>query len=196
VTSHRIRTGIGNDWVLNREKVEDLILRSGHKLDIDEPAMPTGMLVAENPLHAAAFLSIPPNTVARHERFWPLPKAALIISFQPHMHFRGTRMVLEAIHPDGRREVLTDANRYEQNWQVVYTYKTPHLFPAGTILHTISWHDNTAANKHNPDPTAWIGWGSRTMDEMGHGWTDIAFLTDAQYQEELASRNAQKKRVN
>jgi hypothetical protein len=32
------------------------------------------------------------------------------------------------------------------------------------------------------------------MDEMGHGWTDIAFLTDAQYQEELASRNAQKKR--
>ena len=109
------------------------------------------------------------------------------------MHFRGTRMVLEAIHPDGRREVLTDANHYEQNWQVVYTYKTPHLFPAGTILHTISWHDNTAANKHNPDPTAWIGWGSRTMDEMGHGWTDIAFLTDAQYQEELASRNAQKK---
>ena len=104
------------------------------------------------------------------------------------MHFRGTRMMLEAIHPDGRREVLTDANRYEQNWQITYTYKTPHLFPAGTILHTISYHDNTAANKHNPDPTAWIGWGSRTMDEMGHGWTDIAFLTDEQYQEELAKR--------
>jgi hypothetical protein len=29
------------------------------------------------------------------------------------------------------------------------------------------------------------------MDEMGHGWTDIAFLTDAQYQEELARRRAQ-----
>ena len=38
------------------------------------------------------------------------------------------------------------------------------------------------------DPTAWIGWGSRTMDEMGHGWTDIAFLTDEQYKEELAKR--------
>ena len=23
---------------------------------------------------------------------------------------------------------------------------------------------------------------------MGHGWTDIAFLTDAQYQKELAKR--------
>jgi hypothetical protein len=31
------------------------------------------------------------------------------------------------------------------------------------------------------------------MDEMGHGWTDIAFLTNEQYQEELAKRRAQKK---
>jgi hypothetical protein len=193
VTSHRIRTGVGNDWALNREKVEDAILRAGHKIEIDEPEMPTGALVEENPLHSVAMLSIPPNTVARHERFWPLPKPALIISFQPHMHFRGTRMLLEAIHPDGRREVLTDATHYEQNWQITYTYKTPHLFPAGTILHTVSWHDNTANNKHNPDPTAWVGWGSRTIDEMGHGWTDIAFLTDAQYEEELAKRKAQKK---
>jgi hypothetical protein len=192
VTSHRIRTGVGNDWVYNRERIEDLILRSGGKLDIDEPNMPTGALVAENPLHGAAFLSIPPNTVARHERFWPLPQPALIVSFQPHMHFRGTAMLLEAIHPDGRREVLTHAPRYEQNWQITYKYKTPHLFPAGTILHTVSWHDNTANNQHNPDPTNWIGWGSRTMDEMGHGWTDIAFLTDAQYQEELAARRAKK----
>ncbi len=108
------------------------------------------------------------------------------------MHFRGSRMMLEAIHPDGRREVLTDATHYEQNWQITYKYKTPHLFPAGTILHTVSWHDNTANNKHNPDPTAWVGWGSRTMDEMGHGWTDIAFLTDEQYREEAreAARRA------
>ncbi|MGQ0732990.1 MAG: c-type cytochrome [Acidobacteriota bacterium] len=190
VTSHRIRTGVGNDWVLNRERIEDLLLRAGQKLRIDEPAMPTGALIAENPLHAAAFLSIPPNTVARHERFWPLPKPALVISFQPHMHFRGSRMLLEAIHPDGRREVLTDATHYEQTWQITYKYKTPHLFPAGTILHTVSWHDNTANNRHNPDPTAWIGWGSRTMDEMGHGWTDVALLTEEQYQEELSRRRA------
>jgi hypothetical protein len=30
------------------------------------------------------------------------------------------------------------------------------------------------------------------MDEMGHGWTDIAFLTEEQYREELAKRRAQK----
>jgi hypothetical protein len=28
------------------------------------------------------------------------------------------------------------------------------------------------------------------MDEMGHGWTDIAFLTDEQYKAELAKRRA------
>jgi hypothetical protein len=196
VTSHRIRTDVGNQWALNREKVEDVILRAGHKIDINEPHMPTGALVEENPLHSATMLSIPPNTVAKHERFWPLPKPALIMSFQPHMHFLGTRMTLEAIHPDGRREILTDVTNYEQNWQITYTYKVPHLFPAGTILHTTSYHDNTANNKHNPDPTSWRGWGSRTMDEMGHGWTDIAFLTDEQYQLELAKRNAQKKSQN
>lgn len=196
VTSHRIRTDVGNQWALNREKVEDVILRAGHTIDINEPQMPTGALVEENPLHAATVLSIPPNTVARHERFWPLPQAALVISFQPHMHFLGTRMLLEAIHPDGRRETLTDVPRYEQNWQITYTYKTPHLFPKGTILHTVSWHDNTANNRHNPDPTSWRGWGSRTMDEMGHGWTDIAFLTDPQYQQELAKRRAVKARAS
>jgi hypothetical protein len=190
VTSHRIRTDVGNQWALNREKVEDVILRAGHKIDINEPRMPTGALVAENPLHSATMLSIPPNTVAKHERFWPLPQPALIMSFQPHMHFLGTRMTLEAIHPDGRREMLTDATNYEQNWQITYSYKTPHLFPVGTILHTTSWHDNTANNRHNPDPTNWRGWGSRTMDEMGHGWTDIAFLTEEQYQKELAKQKA------
>ncbi|OFW27240.1 MAG: hypothetical protein A3H97_12875 [Acidobacteria bacterium RIFCSPLOWO2_02_FULL_65_29] len=193
VTSHRIRTDVGNQWALNREKVEDVILRAGHQIDINEPTMPTGALVAENPLHSATMLSIPPNTVAKHERFWPLPQPALIMSFQPHMHFLGTRMTLEAIHPDGRRETLTDATNYEQNWQITYSYKTPHLFPAGTILHTTSWHDNTTNNRHNPDPTNWRGWGSRTMDEMGHGWTDIAFLTEEQYRRELTKRNAQKK---
>src|SRR5688572_5863251 len=79
VTSHRIRTGLGNDWVLNRERVEDLLLRAGHKLSIDEPAMPTGALIAENPLHGAAYLSIPPNSVVTHDRYWPLPKPALVI---------------------------------------------------------------------------------------------------------------------
>ena len=192
VTAHRIRTGIGHDWKLNREAVEDRLLAAGHDLDLHADRMPTGLLIDDNTLNGVALLSIPPDTVARHERFWPLPQAALILSFQPHMHFRGSRMLLEAIHVDGRREVLTDVTNYEQTWQIVYAYDKPHAFPKGTILHTVSWHDNTANNRHNPDPSAWIGWGSRTMDEMGHGWTDVAFMTDEQYERYLAGETLQR----
>ena len=35
VTSHRIRTDVGNMWALNREKVEDVILKAGGKIDIN-----------------------------------------------------------------------------------------------------------------------------------------------------------------
>ena len=186
VTAHRLRTGVGNDWVLNREAVEDRLLRAGYDLDLHEEEMPSGALIDDNTLNGVALMSIPPNTVARHERFWPLPNPALILSFQPHMHFRGSRMLLEAIHLDGRREVLVDVNNYEQSWQIVYPFQEALLFPKGTILHSVSWHDNTSNNKHNPDPSAWLGWGGRTMDEMGQGWTDIAFMTEEQYQKRLA----------
>ena len=186
VTSHRMRTGVANIWDLNREGVEDLLLREGHELELDASRMPAGALIDDNTLNSALKLSIPPHTVAQHERFWPLPRPAMIISFQPHMHFRGRRMLLEAIHLDGRREVLTDVTDYEQSWQITYTYEKPLLFPKGTVLHVVSWHDNTANNRHNPDPSAWVGWGPRTMDEMGQGWTDVAFMTDEQYEARLA----------
>ncbi len=192
VTAHRLRTGIGNDWVLNREAVEDRLLRAGYDLDLNEAEMPADAWVDDNTLNGIALMSIPPNTVAKHERFWPLPDPALVLSFQPHMHFRGDRMLLEAIHLDGRREILIDVNKYEQTWQIVYPYKEPHLFPNGTVLHSVTWHDNTANNRHNPDPSAWIGWGGRTMDEMGHGWSDIAFMTEEQYQERLSTQQKQR----
>jgi len=193
VTSHRIRTSVGNDWMLNREKVEDLLLREGHDLPLDGDT-PLDAFLDENAVNSLSQLSIPPNTVARSERYFRLEQPALVLNFQPHMHFRGSRMLLEAIHADGRREVLTDVPHYEQVWQLTYTYEEPHLFPAGTILHSIAWHDNTSANRHNPDPTSWVGWGGRTMDDMGNAWTDIAFMTEEQYQRRSAERTDQAER--
>ena len=190
VTSHRIRTGVGNDWLLNREEVEDLLLRQGHDLNLEGDA-PIKAFLDEGAVNNLAQLSIPPNTVARSERFLRLDTPAMVINFQPHMHFRGRRMLLEAIHVDGRREILTDVPRYEQVWQLTYTYEKPHIFPAGTILHSVAWHDNTTANKHNPDPSAWIGWGGRTMDDMGNAWTDIAFMSEKQYEKLREQRNSE-----
>ena len=131
------------------------------------------------------------STYVRSDGYTRFNKAGKITAFQPHMHTRGKRQCIELIYPDNKTEQISCAD-WSFNWHLVSVYAddVAPIYPAGTILHVISWHDNTANNKHNPDPTAWVGWGNRTMDEMGHGWTDIAFLTDAQYQEELAKRRA------
>jgi hypothetical protein len=65
--------------------------------------------------------------------------------------------------------------------------------PAGTILHIISWHDNTAGNRGNPDPKNWVGNGrGRTIDEMAFAWIGWYDLTDEEYEQELAARKARR----
>ena len=130
-------------------------------------------------------LSIPPNTVARHERYFRLEKPAQIITFQPHMHYLGKAMRLEVIHLNGRIETLTHVPNYDFNFQISYNYANPPVFPAGSYIHITSWHDNTDANRYNPDPSSWIGWGARTVDEMGNGWVELAYMTEEEYQEAI-----------
>ena len=131
-------------------------------------------------------LSIPPGASdVRHDGYRVLPRPAKIISFQAHMHYRGQGMELEAVHLDGRRELLTRIDNYDFNWQIAYPYKDPPVFPAGTVLHVTSWHDNSADNPHNPDPTAWVGWGNRTVDDMAIGWTNFVYLSEQDYQEHV-----------
>ena len=67
--------------------------------------------------------------------------------------------------------------------------------PAGTVLHTISWHDNSTANKWNPDPKNWVGDGQRTIDEMGFFWIGWVELTQEEYDRQLAERKAAQRAV-
>ena len=53
--------------------------------------------------------------------------------------------------------------------------------PAGTVMHVIAYHDNSAANRVNPDPTAAVGWGQRTIDEMNIGWLDYFHISEEEY---------------
>ena len=124
----------------------------------------------------------------QHERYFRLEKPAEIITFQPHMHYLGSRMRLQVIHLNGRIETLTDVPGYDFNFQISYNYANPPIFPAGSFLHITSWHDNTDANRYNPDPSSWIGWGGRTVDEMGNGWVELAYMSDEEYQEKLEER--------
>ena len=145
-------------------------------------------------------LDIPANGIARVDGYTILHKPARIIAFQPHMHIRGKRQCLELIYPtsgsSARTEVVNCAN-FNYNWHLTYNYTddAQPLVPAGTILHTISWHDNSTGNKFNPDPRNWVGDGQRTIDEMGFAWIGWYDLTDAEYKEQLAARRA-KQRAN
>ena len=129
-------------------------------------------------------LDIPAGTRdIRHDGYWTLPQPAQIVHFRPHMHYRGQAMSLEALLPDGRVQLLTSVPRYDVNWQLTYSYETPPVFPAGTVMHMTSYHDNSAGNRNNPDPTMWTGSGPRTIDEMAIAHTDWILLTDAEYEQ-------------
>jgi hypothetical protein len=53
-----------------------------------------------------------------------------------------------------------------------------------------AWYDNTKANKNNPDPDQWVGYGDRTVDEMAHAWINVVYLTDDEYNALVAKRRA------
>ena len=137
-------------------------------------------------------LDIPPNTVSVHQGFHVMKKAGRIENFQPHMHLRGKAMSMEAILPDGTTQLLSHVDDFQFNWHNNYVYAadTAPLLPKGTMLRFTSWHDNTAANKDNPDPSQWVGWGDRTVDEMAHAWVSITYMKDGDFKVEVEKRKA------
>ena len=133
-------------------------------------------------------IDIQPNSVSQTQGFRVLRAPARLENFQPHMHFRGKAMTLEAILPDGTTRVLSHVDRFNFNWMVNYIYAddAAPVLPKGTIIHVTAWHDNTKANPNNPDPDQWVGFGDRTVDEMAHAWVNVTYLSEEDYQQWLA----------
>ena len=108
---------------------------------------------------------------------------------------------MEAIYPDvradsarpgpGRTETLSCVSNYQFGWHITYPYAddVAPLLPAGTIIHIISWHDNTANNKYNPNPKNWVGYGQRSIDEMSFAWVTLTYLDEADFQQRVQARN-------
>src|SRR5438093_104863 len=137
-------------------------------------------------------LDIPPNSMAMTEGFTVLKQNTVIENFQPHFHLRGKAMQVEAILPDGRRQVVSYVDKFNFNWMTNYIYddNAAPVFPKGTVIHVSAWHDNTKGNKDNPDPDQWVGYGDRTVDEMAHAWMNVLYLTDDEYNALVAERNS------
>jgi mono/diheme cytochrome c family protein len=135
-------------------------------------------------------LDIPPGEVAMTQNFFVIQAPARMENFQPHMHMRGKAMSVEAVYPDGRKEVLSAVNRFQWNWHLNYIYAehAAPLLPKGTVLIFTAWHDNTENNPNNPDPRQWVGWGDRTVDEMAHAWVDLTYLEQEDFDRLVAAR--------
>jgi hypothetical protein len=138
-------------------------------------------------------IDIPPNSTFMTQAFTMLKQSGRMENFQPHMHLRGKAMSIEAIYPDGRSQILSHVNNYNFNWHVNYIYAddAAPLLPKGTILKITSWYDNTASNRNNPDPNQWVGYGDRTVDEMGHAWINITYMSEDDFKAEVEKRKAQ-----
>ena len=149
-------------------------------------------------------IDIPPGEPnARVDGYNIVKRAMRITAFQPHMHSRGKRQCLEAVYPPAstdywpvhrsddraRSEIISCAD-WRFNWHLSYTYDddVAPLVPAGTVLHVTSWYDNSPANKANPDPTAWTGFGQRTVDEMGFSFLTVNYMTEQEYDAAIKAR--------
>ena len=136
------------------------------------------------------FLSIPPNQVTATEYHHVLKQNGRVENYQPHMHLRGQGMQMTAILPDGSTRVLSRVSDFNFNWHNNYVYSdlSAPLLPKGTVLQFKSWYDNTTAKRSNPDPNQWVGYGDRTVDEMGHAWVNITYFDDEDFETAVAER--------
>ncbi len=151
------------------------------------------------PQHVITSLTVSVNEIdlrpheanVRSDAYMPLIKPARLLSFQPHLHNRGKAECLEAIYPNGKTEMLSCA-RFEFNWMRNYVYAddAAPLLPAGTMLHSIMWHDNSDQSRFNPDPDAQVTWGERTVDEMGSAWLSYYYMSEEDFKKEVAARKA------
>jgi hypothetical protein len=149
-------------------------------------------LIGFTGIDRSKMLDIPPNSIAHTEGFTVLKENTLITNFQPHFHLRGKAMKVEAILPDGTRQVVSYVGNFNFNWMTNYIYEddAAPVFPKGTVIQVSAFYDNTKKNPNNPDPDQWVGYGDRTVDEMAHAWMNVVYLTDEEYEALLATRKA------
>lgn len=105
-----------------------------------------------------------------------LPEDTHLLSFTPHMHYRGKSMRVDAVKPGARQpETIISIPEYDFEWQTQFNYSQPVFLPEGTQLRIIAAFDNSANKRGNPDPTEIVRWGSPTRKEMMDGW--IEYIT-------------------
>jgi len=119
-----------------------------------------------------------------------IPDDAYILSFLPHMHFRGKYMRFEAHYPDGTTELLANVANYNYNWQMEYQLADQKRVPGGTRIVVTGAFDNSTQNKANPDPAREVPWGDQSWDEMFFGQVYYKFVDQSRYAADASEVNS------
>lgn len=133
------------------------------------------------------FMQIPAGA-GNHEvrRCYEFEADKMLLSFTPHMHYRGKDVRYEVVRADGRRETLLYVPKYDFNWQLVYRLRDPVLIEKGSRLIVTAHYDNSANNAANPDPKEVVRWGDKSEEEMMTSW--IEYLEPGRSAKDTASR--------
>ncbi len=108
-----------------------------------------------------------------------LQEDAVVLGFFAHMHLRGKDITFRAILPDGSSRTLLEIPTYNFDWQQSYEVAPGTCrLPKGTRVVARAHFDNSAFNPYNPDPTAEVGFGLRTVDEMMNAY--VGFLHEGE----------------
>ena len=138
-----------------------------------------------------------PHGTAMMQGFHSFDHPVRLDSFQPHGHLRLRSASLEVFYPEtGRSEMLSMISNWSATWHQSHIYNSDvaPLIPAGAVIITKQWYDNTAGNPNNPDPDQWVADGSRTADEMSHAWIAVTHLDEEGYEEMMEEREAAEER--
>ena len=166
-----------------------LHIPKGTQIQIEAHIVPNGRATKERPRLAIQFAKQPPRRAARliipstfdfriapgdphHQGTcdYVFEHNSRLLSINPHMHLRGKSFQLRAFFPDGQQETLLSVPRYDFYWQTFYLLEKPAVIPKGTRLEAVGYWDNSRGNARNPDPTAEVGFGLKSTDEMLVAW--------------------------
>ncbi len=100
-----------------------------------------------------------------------------ILSFMPRMNERGKDFEYSLVYPDGTSRVLLRIPEWNYGWVFNYVLEEPVAAPAGSRIETVAHWDNSAANRHNPDPSARVGFGPEIMNGYFEYTLDAQDLT-------------------
>jgi hypothetical protein len=101
-----------------------------------------------------------------HKVSWKetIPGDATIYTVMPHMHLLGKSMRAKIVKTDGSEIPLVFVEKWDFNWQLVYSLKQPLKVKKGWKIAVEAFYDNSDANPYKTNRP--VTWGEQTTDEM------------------------------